>query len=295
MQLVYNLKIDSPYLIPGFQEIYDNKPDINIYSGFVPQTIANALAKTPFYQISMTEFLLTVPNIAKYYVCNSSEIRIERAPKATEDDITLFLMDSPFTILLQLRGLISLRGTAITKNGKAIVFSGRTKLVKSALADALIRNGYKLVSDGNIVTDGKQIFPGRSYISLWKDMALKAGYDLQKLIPVRQSLERYWIDCQDSFQNAPIPLKKIYLFCDSKTDSLKTFMLTGETKMTALFENTSWFYLPVLSVLKKKFLPIYTALAQNTKMIKINFHHENNSTIDESNLFKLIKFLECDI
>ncbi len=212
MQAVYNLIIDSPYKIPGFFEV-SGKADINISTGKVPQTIESPLEETPFYQISKNEFLINIPNIARYYVCNGSEITIEAYTKATENDIIFFLMDTPFTVLLQQRGILSLRGTALEKDGEAILFVGPAGTGKSTVAEAFIQKGFNLVSDGIIVTDGKFVFPGRNFLSLWKDMAVKAGYDIEKLIKIRSCLERYWVEYkQEFFLNEPLKIKKIFSF-----------------------------------------------------------------------------------
>jgi len=274
MQSIYQLPVSAPFLIPGFPSSMAKKPEILIRFGHLPAEIQEPTDSTPYFQISTSSFLLKIPGIACYLVKNQNEIVIAPEANVEDDEIALFLMDMPFTVLLQLRGFITFRGTALTKNGQARLLLGPAGTGKSTLAEKLLQHGYSLFSDFQVVADGEKIYPGRNFLSLWQDIVEQAGYDSEKLERVRKKLNLYRIYPDNVLEKQSFPLERIFfphqMFRPNEPTSKK---ITGQDKIAFLWKNLYGKNLAAKNGFKKKAFSHFLSLVQKKELTHIYLPH----------------------
>src|SRR5437588_5282775 len=118
-------EIECPELIPAV-----GPADVRVRFGLVPETLENA-APGVRYQVSARELLLTPDDVAHFWVTNGSDVVIQRAPGAGDEDIRVFLLGSVFGALLHQRGILPLHASAIETFLGAIAFAGPIGIGKS--------------------------------------------------------------------------------------------------------------------------------------------------------------------
>jgi hypothetical protein len=148
------------------------------------------------YQASPEVFLLTVPGIARYLVCDGREICIEPAPTATDDDVRIFMLGSAMGALLHQRQRLVLHASAIQTDLGAVLFTGHSGAGKSTLLAAMVQRGYAMLADDITVVqfgaDGAPVaIPGYPCARLWADAAAKLNHPTEPLRRVREALEKY--------------------------------------------------------------------------------------------------------
>ena len=90
---VFGLKIKSVIRFMDMPQT-DGRPDVTIAYGKTPDALSDPKVSGVRYQAGTGEFLLQVDNVARYYVTNGNRIVIERQPRASDEEVLLFLMGS---------------------------------------------------------------------------------------------------------------------------------------------------------------------------------------------------------
>jgi hypothetical protein len=238
----FGVNIGSDFLLPELIAT-ENRGDVLIISGKVPEKIENPKSEGVCYQAAPGIFLLNIKNVARYLVTNGSEIVVEPYPGAAEDDIRLFLLGSSFGALLHQRGYLPFHGSVINIRGKAIIFSGVSGSGKSTLAGAFQKRGYPVLSDdvANISLDEVQhpfVHPSYPQIKLWKDSLLKLGEEPELHKKLRIKLDKYGVHIHKGYFNESLPLAAIYILIAQNSGNDEIEAVTGIEKFNALRKNT---------------------------------------------------------
>ena len=119
-------------------------------------------------------FLLRIPGIARFLLIRGCEIVVDVNPLADLQDVAAFLTGAVFGILLHQRSCVVLQASAVSVNGKAVLFCGPSGAGKSTLAAALTQHGYCLLADEvcaiELKCDGLALAqPDGNLIKLWAD------------------------------------------------------------------------------------------------------------------------------
>ena len=129
-------------------------------------------ASGPTWQIAGKQFLMRIPDIARFLLNDGSEIVVAPESEASAADIPIFILGTVFGILLHQREQIVLHASAVRVNGKAVLFCGPSGAGKSTLAAALAQRGYPLVTDDfcTLTADGAGaplVHPDGRQLKLW--------------------------------------------------------------------------------------------------------------------------------
>ncbi len=203
--------IDLPGLIAGAPEC---EPQVTIRRGPVPEALREPKFVGPTWQMADKQFLLHVPNVARFLLKNGDAIVFAPEAEATAEEVPIFILGTVFGILLHQREQIVLHASAVEVNGKAIVFCGSSGAGKSTLAAALVQRGYRLITDDvcaitlsadaapMVHSDGRQL-------KLWAQAIEKLELDDIRREPVRGCLEKFYVEphCAAS---EPLPLGAVY-------------------------------------------------------------------------------------
>ena len=242
----FQLNFDSELVIPEFA-IMDNsdyvQPDVSIQvvSKLTDAPYANANPSTLF-EITPNEFWLNIPNIARYWVKSGSSIVIEPYHDADEASIRAFLLTTPMAMLLQQRGYVVLRASAVKGKDGAILFAGQSLGGKSTLAAYFVQQGYQLIADEICAiqnkSDGLCLLSAYPTQYLWRD-ALE-HLDLTNLdSQVRLELDMYCVGWEDSFCVSNQPIDKIYILNGAEYNTAfgETTEVRGMHRLSALVEH----------------------------------------------------------
>ena len=186
----------------------------------MPESLPATSASGPTWQIAGKQFLLRIPDIARFLLNDGSEIVLAPESAASAADIPIFILGTVFGILLHQREQIVLHASAVRVNGKAVLFCGASGAGKSTLAAALAQRGYPLVTDDFctltwtrpgaplVHPDGRQL------------KALGAGHraarsGAERGERVRESLEKFYVEPGEVFTE-PLPLGAVYALREAR-------------------------------------------------------------------------------
>lgn len=237
--LVIESQLELPELLPAAT---DRPGDVQIRCGDVPDALANVSERGVLYEMNATQFLLQVPDVARYWVTDGKTITVTRAPGADERSVRVFLLGSSLGALLHQRGVIPLHGSAVATPHGAVVFTGASGVGKSTTAALMIRRGYNLLSDDVSVVDFNEagqpvLYPAYPQQKLWSDTLEKLDTDTTDLHLVRPQIAKFAVPVREAFFAEPLPLRAIYiLVAANQEEQVSIEHLTGWFKMMALRE-----------------------------------------------------------
>ena len=168
---------------------------------------------TPSLQMIPADWRLELEGIGWFRAHEGRFISWQRWDDSVSDrDLRTFLVSSALGALLIQRGFLVLNGTALVKDGKALLLLGSPASGKSTLAWCLHEQGWQLLSSELTVIDEQgMVLPGMQQLKLWHDAAEELMLDLQQLPLVRKALKRYAILPPNlSVVSEPMPLAVIY-------------------------------------------------------------------------------------
>jgi hypothetical protein len=160
---------------------------VEIRLGGVPSAIADAVVDEAC-QVAPTEYLLNIPGTARYYVRNGNQVRVEIAPGAPRNDVSIYLLGSVFGVLCHQNGMLPLHASAVESTGGVSAFLGHSGAGKSTLAACLQRRGHRIVSDDICLLEpdpgakSLHVVPIAGWLKLWNNSLQHLGEE-----PVEQN------------------------------------------------------------------------------------------------------------
>jgi len=224
----YGLRIRSdfefPELPPAVGTI-DTDPDVHIVRGTVPESLENADGKGVLYEAAADEFLLRMPDIARYLVRNGNEIVIDEAPNALPMDVRVFMLGSCVGALLHQREMLVLHASAIRTEKGAVLFAGNSGAGKSTLLGAMLDRGYRMIVDdvcGAVdgATDDVEVLSGYPRTRLWADAAERLEVETDGLDRTRPTIEKFERQVPDAFWPDPSPMRQLYVLNSHNDDAI---------------------------------------------------------------------------
>lgn len=152
---------------------------------------------------------------------------IEMAPRGRVADATLrhLLLDQALPLALAAQGALVVHASAVSLQGRAVLFAGRAGAGKSTLAALLSRDGAPVLADDGVLleesAEGLRAVPSYPGLRLFSDSSAAAA-----LRPAgteeSDSTKRRMVHAMrpDMFQSAAAPLGRIYVLSDGPTLSI---------------------------------------------------------------------------
>ena len=144
---------------------------VSIRLGDVPHTIPRATTVDEYCQVAPAEYLLNIPDTARYYVRNGNDVRLDIVPGAPPANVSTYLLGSVFGVLCHQSGLLPLHASAVERGGEVSAFLGDSGAGKSTLAACLQRRGHRIVSDDICLVqpgpDAMRVIPVAGWLKLW--------------------------------------------------------------------------------------------------------------------------------
>jgi hypothetical protein len=190
-------------------------PQVTIRRGVVPEALEGASAIGPTWQIAGKQFLLHVPNVARFLLKDGTEIVFAPESEASIEDVPIFVLGTVFGILLHQREQIVLHASAVEVNGQAVAFCGSSGAGKSTLAAALAQQGYRLLTDdvcAITLSPGVApiVHPDGRQLKLWAEAIDELELKQSRGERVRNCLEKFYVEPRDA-TTEPLPLGAVYV------------------------------------------------------------------------------------
>jgi len=218
---VSGLSVRSEIVLPGlFALSAERKPDVTIRRRPVPESLENPDASGPTWQIAGEQFLLRVPDIARFLLSEGREISFEPESPARAADIPVFILGTVFGILLHQREQIVLHASAIRIDGKAVLFCGGSGAGKSTIAAALVQRGYPLMTDDvcaiAMTSAGvPMVYPDGRQLKLWAHSIDRLDLAGRRGERVRDRLEKFYVEPGEALSE-PLPLGAVYALREAR-------------------------------------------------------------------------------
>ena len=188
-----------------------SEPDVTVRCGTVSATLPagpDHVTSAHIWQARPGAFLLHIEGVARYLVTDGRDVLIE--PLGGDADVVAFFVDTPLTVLLQQRGVVTLHAAAIATEAGAVLLLGRSGIGKSALAAALVERGSALLADDvtGVVPDagGRPLaLPAFPRQRLWAHTLDEMGWRSKVHAPLRCGMEKYWLRAS-RFCPTPLPV-----------------------------------------------------------------------------------------
>lgn len=216
--------------------------DVRIVIGSVPKNIEKVLEDSDQYQLSKTEFMFDIKNIAKYYVIEGRKIVIEPYVEADYDSITVYLMGTAMGVLLIQRNLVAIHGSAVSVDHRALIITGDCGAGKTSLCSGFRKNGYGFLADDisalSLDKDYQPfVHPAFAQQRLCTDTAVKMGYDLGALKLASMEEDKYVVRLEENYIEKEIPLAAIVEISIGDSDEVELETLVGIEKIKRIEKN----------------------------------------------------------
>jgi len=146
---------------------------------------------SPDTELVEDEIVLEWRGVGRFTIRPHHGVKVEPAREAAATVVREFLQGPVAAVRLRQRGFLVLHGSAVTLNGRAVVFCGGAGWGKSTLAAALHRRGHPLLVDDyaaiRVGVQGASLLVGPPVLKLWPDSARALGLkaaDLPRVHPL---------------------------------------------------------------------------------------------------------------
>lgn len=239
----FGLQIASEIELPGLLS-GTGKIDLNIKLGKVPDKLSGIIKnRGAAYELTEDYFLLKIRNVAKFLVKKSEEIIIEKLPGASNEQLSLYTINTPIGVVLHRLGNIPLHASAVAFGDFCAVFTGMSGAGKSTISTALNRKGYHLLTEEICAVSLSEkkipvVHPGAAYTYLWRNTLDFFGYDKNKLFFRPNNPEKYRIPVNNNFCEKALPMKRLYVLSTKNSPDIETEEITGKQKFLPIRNNT---------------------------------------------------------
>jgi len=215
------LSVFSEMALPGAHAVPSGEPpDVTVRFGDVPRQLAAPSASGPSWQRQGDAILLCVPGLARYLIRGGDAITVALEDGALARDASVFVLGTSLGMILHQRGLLVLHGSAVARDGRALVLLGRSGAGKSTAAAALCRKGFSFVTDDVCVvrTDAggmPLVLPDGRQLKLWQPSIDALELTDRRGEVVRETFEKYFVAPGATVGEPPV-LEAIYLLRKSR-------------------------------------------------------------------------------
>ena len=219
--------------------------------------------KTLFYRKKIGLF-----NITK------DKIEYKKSRHCSDHDFLRILMSLPIGYCLMYNNNLVMHASAVSVEGNASLFIGKSGMGKSVLAYQLIEKGFKYLSeDICAVSDKNFVQPSMPFIKISDEFIKNNFQKTYKLNSDKRNRKGLFID-QKKFLNSPQIIKNICIFNDSATEICEITKITKKESLPLILKN-SFRSLPLLNDKKFDEQVINRILKLNNE---INFYNIFNSS-----------------
>jgi hypothetical protein len=162
-------------------------------------------------------------------------------------DTQSYLVGPILGLLLRLRGVVCLHGSAVSINDRGVVFVGSEGAGKSTTAAAFATQGHPVLSDDIVGLTERgtefQILPAYPRINLWPDSVKLLFGSVEALPMITTGWDKRYLTIGEAegtkFEERPLPLAAIYVLGEAAGVSGERIeTISQKTALMMLVENT---------------------------------------------------------
>lgn len=234
-------EFELPELLPTDNKI---KPQVRVCWGDVPPALEQPERQGVLFQVRVGEYLLDVPNVARYLVREGCEIVVQPYENAVESEVGLFLTSNCFPALLYQRGIYSMHASAVQTERGAVLFCGQSGSGKSTLLAAFVLKGYPMLADDVagiwLGKDGPpRVIPAYPRLKLWPDMIAEMDIPQEKLHRLRDKNEKKGLYIPGQYALEMVTLAAIYNLRTHNRDEIDLDLLADSDRVLNVIGNTA--------------------------------------------------------
>lgn len=233
-------EIPLPELTGGIVE--KNKADVIVKLEDLSATWSMVDKKDIYFYVTDSVSMFEIPNVAIFKVENGNKIMVSPINKYRIDQIRLYLLGTCMGIILMQRKILPLHGSAVEINGKAYAIVGESGAGKSTLASALIKKGYRLLSDDVIPVTLKDkspiITPAYPQQKLWVESLNEFGMESDQYRPIVERERKFAIPVQENFASESVPLHGIFELVKGEENLIQIHPIQQLPSLYTLYQHT---------------------------------------------------------
>jgi hypothetical protein len=254
----------------------DKIPQVDIIYGEVPYQVSNIIYEDQYQQIGENEYLLTIPDVADYWVKDKSLVLIKIYPNANIADVRMYFLSAILPLLVHLHLLLPLHSCCINIQGNGFLIGGESGSGKSTLALGMHRKGYTILNDDVSTIDFTEngnvfAYPGYQQIKLLPESLNE--YDLKKedFEKLGIQIEKYKFPINLDRNIESIPIKALFFFeHNEQIKSIDISELKGLDAFIQISKNTFRNQFIKAMNLQKEHFQLCSKIAQKVKVFKIS-------------------------
>jgi len=271
----------------------EEKADVTLKMGKTPEKLENATINKILVQVNSNEVILTIPDIAKFWIINDNEVIIEVLHPDKTADAQKYILSFILGVLSFKKGFYPLHGGGVIHNGEAYLFTAHSGAGKSTTVAGLQQRGFKSLADDicNLYIENEKIMmhPCFPRFKLWEDSLEMLNIKNVGEYKLRSDLQKFLIPVLNDFSITPVPVKRIYLLVENREG--KTFMeeVLGKDKMEILRNNNykPWM-VKAFNILKEHF-GLMSSISNKVEIKRFN------RPLNKAKLNEMYDFLIADI
>lgn len=244
---LFGLKTASEIELPEVEESTElfGQVDVVISEKVMPEHIKDAKKKGYHSSFKGKEFCwLHFLQEGDYYIHQGKMIDIDlNEIKSQEDMINVrqTILGRCFGEILFQRDQIAIHGSAVCDDKFAYIISGKSGSGKSTLTNELINKGFKFMADDtvpiHIENDITYVSAGYPQQKICSDLALRLGYQVEKLILLNEERQKYAISMLEYYCEKDMPFACMIVLEESEYDEVEFKEITGTDKLQCFLYN----------------------------------------------------------
>lgn len=238
----FGLNIASEFECPALPP-HEGAADIQMRYGKTPDSIPNARAKGPYFEVKPDSLLFYIQDVARFYISEGRDIIVEPAEGSNDEAIRLFLLGIVFAGVFHQRGLLPLHGSAIETPEGVAVFVGHPGVGKSTLAGGFRKRNYQVFTDDLCVISPSEqgaplVHPGYPEMKMTEESAGVLGVSTESLRNVEWWKRKYMVPFTDRFSDGPKTVSSIYLVSPTIDDQFAIEPIEGAERFQVVLAHT---------------------------------------------------------
>lgn len=154
-------------------------------------------------------------DVGTILISGGTDIVVDTFPSVEMERLRLFLLGAAIGVILHQRGMTTLHASAVSKDGKAVLFMGDKGRGKSTMAAFMCEQGYQLLSDDVVALTiddhgSVSILPAFPQLKLWPDAIESIGKNPDLLPRLSSKFDKRHVEASGVFPTEPIPVAQAY-------------------------------------------------------------------------------------
>ncbi|WP_195953952.1 hypothetical protein [Clostridium saudiense] len=298
---VYGLDIISEIKIKEFKTIssIDNN-SININFGIVPEKFREYRKEGNIIYLTRKEIWFYIKDLAQFYIKDGKYIIVDTCKEYDNNLLKAYLMCSCLGFIMLQRNILAIHGGVLSINNRGIILTGEKGAGKSTLTAALIKKGYKFISDDvasiRFNNNKPYVMPGFPYQKLCEDSIRRMNIENKNIDFFNSNGKvKYLVPINENIIGKEEEVLYIFQLVVGKDENIFIEEIRGSKKIEYIIDNIyRGEYIKNLNGVTPEYFIKCTNIARNIRFFKITRPKDKFTVDKQIELIedKLLKFDE---